>query len=48
MGNVAEGIKTYPVIPGPDESCGVCGYAEICRGGCPRALKKASSLKLPL
>ncbi len=35
MGNVAEGIKTYPVIPGPDESCGVCGYAEICRGGCP-------------
>lgn len=35
MGNVAEGIKVYPVIPGPDESCGACGYAEICRGGCP-------------
>lgn len=35
MGNVEEGIKNSPAVPGPDEICRTCELAALCRGGCP-------------
>jgi uncharacterized protein len=35
MGNVTEGFRFFPPVPGPEGECISCADAAICRGGCP-------------